>query len=437
VKLAFWRSPAEPERKSILDDWPWETSIPESLLLDGKLLTVDQAVGLPALLACLFRIGDGVGMMPQLVYRRRSRERDPDSWQWRLLHDRPNAESGPAAFRGDLALSIAASGMAFVRKFKARGQVRELVPLDTRKVKPRRSGGRLVFDDRTDGRDVTRDQREIIYIRGLAMHGSVEGLSRIGAARMAIAAGLKRQAFEAGHLDNGAFPGVILKFPERLSREQAQEWVEFYDAIHRGYGRTGKTTAIGGGAEIEAVPIKLADAQFVEANRLTVEYIAGLYGIPKRFVAPGGIEMSEAGPEARWQLVTFGLGPTFTAIDQAFNADPDLFPEAEDRFCEHLADALLKPDTRSRYEAYKAARQAGWLTANEIRALENYPAKEGGDELQQTPVGGAPNSDAAKALMALLQQDGPNEILLRALRRAHEDGAELDDETLLLIDLAG
>jgi hypothetical protein len=42
------------------------------------------------------------------------------------------------------------------------------------------------------------------------------------------------------------------------------------------------------------------------------------------------------------------------------------------------------------------ARQAGWLTANEIRALENYPAVEGGDDLQMTPVGGAPNLTQAE-----------------------------------------
>jgi hypothetical protein len=83
------------------------------------------------------------------------------------------------------------------------------------------------------------------------------------------------------------------------------------------------------------------------------------------------------------------------AIDQALSASRLLFPRGGERMhVETLVDALLKPDIQTRYEAYKAARQAGWLTANEIRALENYPPKDGGDELQ-APRSAAPSTTRA------------------------------------------
>ncbi len=56
-----------------------------------------------------------------------------------------------------------------------------------------------------------------------------------------------------------------------------------------------------------------------------------------------------------------------------------------------LADAVLRPDIQTRYDAYRLARQGGWVTANEIREKENLPPHAQGDELQVTPVGGAPN----------------------------------------------
>ena len=90
-------------------------------------------------------------------------------------------------------------------------------------------------------------------------------------------------------------------------------------------------------------------------------------------------------------LTTFALGPILTAIDQALSGD-HLFPEGSELFAETLADGLLKPDMKTRYEAYRLARQGGWITANELRARENLPPVEGGDEIQQTPVGGAPNN---------------------------------------------
>lgn len=74
----------------------------------------------------------------------------------------------------------------------------------------------------------------------------------------------------------------------------------------------------------------------------------------------------------------------------ALRADLDMFPR-EDLTPEWLVDGLLRADTATRYDAYIKARQAGWLSANEIRAFENLPPVEGGDEVQQTPVGGAPN----------------------------------------------
>lgn len=446
MNLTFWRR-GGPERKSIpLDDWPWTIPPPESLLLGGGLLSMETAVGLPALLACLFRLGEGVGMLPQLVYsgrseRRHFRERATDTWQWELLHDRPSYEAGPMAFRGELAIGVAGVGKAFVRKYKgSSGKIVELIPLDPRKVRVRRSGGRLVFDDSTEGGEpVTRTSRDILYVRGMSMNGKVDPISRISAARVALQLGLSRQAFALRYFTKNARPGTILKFPEKVTREQAEEWVDWWEALHKGLENAWQTAAIGGGADVTTLPVSLEDAQFVEAARVSIEEIGGLFGIPKAFIHGSGALSGAASDADRMQLVTFALGPLTTAIDEAFNADQDLFPRGSDLFCEHLADALLKPDTRSRYEAYKAARQAGWLTANEIRALENYPPLPGGDELQQTPVGGAPNDDeAAKAiatLEAMLRENGPNEILAQALRRAYEAGFELDDETKLLLDL--
>ena len=45
-------------------------------------------------------------------------------------------------------------------------------------------------------------------------------------------------------------------------------------------------------------------------------------------------------------------------------------------------DGLMRGDYKSRMEGYAIARQNGWMSANDIRALENQnpiPAEEGGD----------------------------------------------------------
>lgn len=53
--------------------------------------------------------------------------------------------------------------------------------------------------------------------------------------------------------------------------------------------------------------------------------------------------------------------------------------EQKEYFVEFLVDGLLRGDIKSRYEAYAVARQNGWMSANDIRELENMNPIEGGD----------------------------------------------------------
>jgi HK97 family phage portal protein len=396
-------------RKSLGEDWPWGVAPPADWLNSGQLLTVNQAVGVPALLACLLYLSDSIAMLPSIVYRRTAAggaERAEGTWQWGLFHDRPNPDSTPADMRADVVLSLAGGGNSYVRKWKnagGRGRVVQLEVLDRRFVRARRgAGGRTVFDDFTrtgDPRDsLTRDAGDIIHIRlgrlnaSSALEYSPEGMSPITAARMAWATALKRQQFEMSHYENDASPGVVFSFPPSINEGQAEEWSNLWDSEHAGPHNARRTGFIGGGATMQVIPVSLQDAQFVESKKLTLADTGSVYRIPRSFLNDGDVKQPTSPDMERQRLVTFGLGPYLTRMDEAFSADQDLFPNGgRDGYVEHLADALLRPDMLSRYTAYTSARQGSWITANEIRARENLPPKDGGDEIQMTPVGGAVN----------------------------------------------
>lgn len=363
----------------------------------GGAPSPEKAVGLPALLGAISRGAHGVGMMPQIVYRGDppARERARDTPQWELLHRRPSSDPGvtPLTFRADLAASLMADGNGYVRKYRAGGRVVELAVLDPRLVEPRRENGRVVFDDRTDGgRPVVRGADEIIMVRtfawGTASRNRLKGMSPVTAARLLITAGIGRQQFEALLYRRGVRPGGVLEFPHEISEEEAEGWVDMFSAKYGGAERSQGIAVLGGGAKFTPLPVSLEDAQFVDAIQVTTQQVGAIYGIPPVFLG----DVSQPATEQDWRmLVTFGLGWIYQAIDQAFNADADLFPAGSDLMCETLADALLRPDAPTRYAAYKDGRQGSWITANEIRAMENMPPVPGGDEILVTPVGGAPN----------------------------------------------
>lgn len=388
-----------------LADWPWELTPPDSFLTAGGG-TIEQAVGLPAWLSVIRRIAHGAGITPLIVYRgpREDRERASDSWQWDLLHEAPGDRRAPFNLTADYAACMAGAGNSYLRKVIVgrgrRERVSDLLVLDPRKVKPKRVAGQVVYDDETGGRKVTRSAEEIIHVRDLQFgdaggDGDLEGVNPIATLRTAVSTGVRRQQWEQHYFDNDARPGVALKFPQELGQPEAEEFLKFWNAHHAGSRNAGKAAAIGGGGDIVAIPpISLVDAQFVEAARLNLQTIAGLYGVPPSLCG----DTSEGGPvgeQAQIQFATFALAPILIPLEQALSADPQLFPTGEEMFVEALTDAVVRPDTKTRYDAYRQARQGGWLTANEIRQRENEPRHPDGDVLQVTPVGGEGNPAGA------------------------------------------
>lgn len=370
-------------------DVPW--SLLPASWLDGGSGPLERAVGMPALLGVLLRVGQGCGMMPRKVYEfdaQQGRRPAVGEHVYEILHDRPSFEATPASFNADIGVSMAASAKSIIRKVKSFDgrRVLELIVEDALAWKPRRLNGRIVFDRVADGGQSTpKTTDDLIYVRGMSLRGQLEPLSPIAAHRMGISVALQRQRFEASHYANGAQPGTLLVGPAEMDQQEAEAWIDMFDSRHQGVDQAFRTSAIGGGFTVTTLPVSLVDAQFVESTRMSAEQIGAIYAMPKAFLNVGDL----APTDADWRFwVTFGLGWITNAVDQALNADRDLFPPGSGMFAETVTDALLKPDIRTRYEAYKAARQAGWMTSNEIRQLENLPPHDDGDILQVIPVGG-------------------------------------------------
>ena len=82
------------------------------------------------------------------------------------------------------------------------------------------------------------------------------------------------------------------------------------------------------------------------------------------------------------EYVQYTLRPWLTRLEQAMFRR--LFTEEEKKqyFIRFNVEGLLRGDYQSRMTGYATARQNGWMSANDIRELEQLdriPAEEGGD----------------------------------------------------------
>lgn len=361
----------------------------------GAMVNRETAGGLPAAGAAIRLIAESIGMIPLMVYRGDvlNRERARDTWQWDLLHDAPNDESSAFDFIQDIAASIETMGDAFVWKVKVRrGRVESMFLVDPSWVTVRRDeANRKVFDVFVDGQKETFDSSTILHIRGWTLSpGADRGLSPIALHRHVIGSALAQREFEGRFYRNNATPGMVIEAPGNVSRPEAEEMEAYWEQRHAGLQNAHRPAILAKGASLKPIGIPLRDAQFVELKRHSVEDVARIFRISVTLL--GGEIGGRQGTtkEDFERFLKLDLAPRLRRIEMAFRADPDLFP-TDNLFPEFNADAVLRPDIKTRYEAYRLGRQGGWLKPNEIRARENLPPADGGDEIQETPVGGAPN----------------------------------------------
>jgi HK97 family phage portal protein len=359
----------------------------------GRLVTSDDAVGLPAAGAAVRLLAETTGELPCIVRRDGDAEpeRVPNSPQWSLLHNEPNRDQSPFDFFAYLVSSLQQSN-AYIQKTKSRGQVMELIPLDPENVIPFYKDGLMQYRVYRNGTSTVLTREDLIHIPGILWRHPFIGISPIQLHRNSLGAALAAEEFGGRFFANDGQPGGVIEVAEAMQKPQKEELMEGWNARHRGVGNSHRTGLLTNGAKYQPLGVSMQDAAYVESQRFSVQQVARIFRVPAAMIGDDTAQKpSNTHPEvANQAFLQFGLQPWLTRIEQGLWKDPDLFPNRGLK-PSFVVEAILRADITSRYQAYLWAKQAGWLTANEIRAKEDMPSIEGGDELQQTPVGGAPN----------------------------------------------
>ena len=364
--------------------------------LSGHVDTT-RASGLSVAYACIRLIAENLSAVPLNLYRRTDdggRERATDHPLHGVLHSSPIEGMTAFELREFLVVSILTTGNAYARiEWNGRGQVTALAPLDPRLVAVERTvSGRLRY--RVTGRSggvqvLTQD--EVLHLRHRIGPDGMTGLSPIRVASGTFALSLTQQD-QAGKQAQRAFrPEGVLSYPTPIAAASkataVQQIADRADAVNT----AGGVMVLDGGATWTAMSLSAKDAQFIEGMKLSDLAVARIFGVPP--TASGITDhatYSNVDGESR-ALVMRCLAPMARRIEQAMNIA--LLPELSRRslFVEHDLAGLLRGDLKARYEAYRVGRDAGFLSANEIRAWENMPKIDGGDEflspLNMAPAG--------------------------------------------------
>ena len=130
------------------------------------------------------------------------------------------------------------------------------------------------------------------------------------------------------------------------------------------------------------ISISPEQAQFLETRKFQIDEIARIFRVPPHMV--GDLEKSSFSNTEQQSLefVKYTLAPWITRWEQAIYRALLSQAEKERFFVRFNVEGLLRGDYQSRMTGYSIARQNGWMSANDIRELENLdriPTEDGGD----------------------------------------------------------
>ena len=356
----------------------------------GRRVTERTAMQMTAVYSCVRILSETLASLPLHIYESsetnsRKATKHP---LYKLLHDEPNPEMTSFIFRETLMTHLLLWGNAYAQIIRnGKGEVLALYPLMPDRMRVDRDEyGQLYYEYMLSDSDANAKEsgavrlstQDILHIPGLGFDGLV-GYSPIAMAKNAIGMAIATEEYGAAFFANGATPSGILTHPGVIKNPEAMR-----ESWSKGFGgrNSHKVAILEEGMNYTPISIAPNEAQFLETRKFQLNEIARIFRVPPHMV--GDLEKSSFSniEQQSLEFVKYTLDPWVSRFEQAMTRRLLTDDEKKNYYIKFNVDGLMRGDYQSRMNGYATARQNGWMSANDIRALENLDLisdEEGGN----------------------------------------------------------
>jgi HK97 family phage portal protein len=268
--------------------------------------------------------------------------------------------------------SLLLDGNCFVLFLTDRmGDVVETRVLDPQKVEIKMDeNGTPLYTVTTGDGAFTVGPDKMVHIPLFATAGSLRGMSPVEHHRTTLGLASATQLYAAKYYENGTAPAAVIRVSGELTEDVADSLRASFSRRHEGIQNMHKIAVLTGGADYQQISAKISDMQLVETMHWGVESIARIYGVPLQLLQYPEVT-SYASSEVLGQAwLTLGLAPMIARLEAGLQR----LIIGDTTFLKFNLDSLLRATTKERYDSYKVAlNEGGFLTLNEVRALEDRP----------------------------------------------------------------
>lgn len=374
-----------------------------SMTSSGVYVTEAGSLSISAVYAAVRVLAESVSSLPLKLYRRDGRNRAPapDHPLYSVLQRQGNNLMTAMKAREVAMLHLLLWGNAFLEiQRNGRGDVVGLWPIHPGRVVV---SVKIVDGQPTLSYDVQNTKKgstpmgpeDILLIAGLGT--DYLGKSPIQLHREGLGIEISARRYGAKFFSNDARPGLVLEHPGVMGDEAFENFMTSWTAVHQGSNNAHRVAILEEGMKASVVGLPPDDAQFIETRKYGRSEVASIFRVPPHMI--GDLERATFSniEHQSIEFVVHSLRPWLVRIEQAITSQLLSEDEQGEYYVRHMVDGLLRGDTQSRYDAYTKARNWGWMSANDIRELEDQNPVDGGDvylqPLNMVPAGTDPFAD--------------------------------------------
>ena len=191
---------------------------------------------------------------------------------------------------------------------------------------------------------------------------------------------LATEEFGARFFGNGARPGGVLEHPGVV--KDPEKLRDSWNKVYQGTANSHKIAVLEEGMKYHEIGMSPEDSQFLQTRSFQLTEICRIFRVPPHMIGDLSRSTFSNIEHQSIDFVVHTIRPWLVRWEQAISRTLLTDEERTIYYAKFNVDGLMRGDFATRMSGYAIARQNGWMSANEIRALENMnkiPPEQGGD----------------------------------------------------------
>lgn len=364
---------------------------------DAAALSRDKAMKLSAVSRCVELRSSAIAMLPVYLMDEGTKARLHSHPLGLVLWGHPNEVMTRYDYERLMQcnLDLLGNAYAWIHRDSKTGRPAELIPLIPDFVTPYIDQGGTLWYIYTNPRtgELTRlAPEDVLHYKSYSTDG-ITGISILRRASLSVSAGLSAQQYQRDLYANGGRPSGVLTAAADIGGKvevvnasgekevitKKEEIRRAWEKVHAGPGKGFRVAVLDNGLTYTPTAMNNTDAQFVESEEYRVADVARFFGVPL-YLLNAGKQAYSSNEQNSIDFVKHTILPLIVQREQEDSWKLLLPRERETGLrIKREPKQLLRGDTAAQAAWYKAMRECGVYSVDDIRALEDLGGVPGGD----------------------------------------------------------